>query len=37
LVTPWQRATPKFGGLIIAIAAVAKKAEQQYDEGKNRD
>ena len=31
------RATPKFGGLVIAVAAVAKKAKQQHNEGKNRD
>jgi hypothetical protein len=25
-------ATPKFGRLVVAVAAIAKKAEQQYDD-----
>jgi hypothetical protein len=37
LGTPPKRATPKFGGLVIAVAAVAEKAKQQHDERKDRD
>ena len=31
------RATPKFRGLIVAVAAIAEKAEKQHNERENRD
>src|SRR5687768_8934633 len=37
LGTPQCRATSKLRRLIIAVAAVAKKAEQQYNDGENCD
>jgi hypothetical protein len=32
-----RRATPKCGGLVVAVAAIAKEAEQQHNDGENRD
>src|SRR5687768_15098155 len=32
-----RRATPKFDRLVVAVTAIAKEAEQQHNDGENRD